>query len=137
MKRNGERDKFIGSIKISSALEILVLLPKIKEKTIVTITKNSRNGNDKSKGKLTKNKQEHSFIQRYAHVCYVRVSYMYISKKMIPLFYNYPIYVPIFTRGTDNSKKKKPIQKEKKKKESRRDLLTHICQHWFIASFGP
>lgn len=57
---------------------------------------------------------------------------------MIPLFYNYPIYVPIFTRGTDNSKKKKPIQKEKKKKkESRRDLLTHICQHWFIASFGP
>ena len=35
---------------------------------------------------------------------------------MIPLFYNYPIYVPIFTRGTDNSKKKKPIQKEKKKK---------------------
>lgn len=68
MKRNGERDKFIGSIKISSALEILVLLPKIKEKTIVTITKNSRNGNDKSKGKLTKNKQEHSFIQRYAHV---------------------------------------------------------------------
>lgn len=55
MKRNGKRNN-TKSIKISSTSETLVLLPKIKGKTIVTITKNLRNGNDKLKGKLMKNK---------------------------------------------------------------------------------
>lgn len=56
MKRNRKRNN-TESIKISFASETLVSLPKIKEKTIVTITKNLKNGNDKLKGgKLTKNK---------------------------------------------------------------------------------